>query len=169
MDFAWLEERATRYAARWETSAAGVTRLLERKIFERCERSGESPERVLELIPSLVTKLIGRGYIDDRRFASNLIERQRGRGDSTARIRARILAKGISESLADELFEREDPEVEIRAAWKLAKRRRLGPHCSDPDERRNGRDRHLAVLCRQGFALEIARQIVDADGLEFER
>jgi len=74
------------------------------------------------------------------------------------------MAKGISESLLDELFAKEDPEIEIHAAWKLARRRRLGPYCGDPTERRQARDRHLGVLCRQGFDLETALRIVDADG-----
>ena len=164
MDLAWLEERALRYAARWEASAAGVATLLERKIHERCERTGESPDVALEMIPALVAKLLERGYVDDHRFATGVLERQRRRGDSTARIRARLIAKGISESLVDELLAEEDPETEIHAAWKLARRRRLGPYCSDPTERRESRDRHLGVLCRQGFDLETALRIVDADG-----
>ena len=80
MDFAWLEERALRYAARWETSAASVARLLERKIYERCEESGESPDIALEMIPALVAKLLERGYVDDHRFATGMLERQRQRG-----------------------------------------------------------------------------------------
>ncbi len=164
MDLAWLEERALRYAARWEASAAGVATLLERKVRERCERTDESPDPILELIPALVAKLIERGYVDDRRFAAGALERARRRGASTARIRARLAAKGISESLIDELLAEEDPTIEIRSAWKLARRRRLGPCCDDPAERRAARDRHLGVFSRQGFEHEIALQIVDADG-----
>jgi regulatory protein len=163
MDFVWLEERALRYSARWETSAAGVAGLLERKIHERCEETGESPDLALEMIPALVKTLLERGYVDDHRFATGLLERQRQRGDSTARIRARLSAKGISESLLDELLAEEDPKIEFQAAWKLARRRRLGPYCNDRAERRQSRDRHLGVLCRQGFDLETALAIVDAN------
>jgi regulatory protein len=163
MDLAWLEERALRYASRWEASAAGVTTLLERKVSERCEQTGEAPDLVLEMIPALVTKLVEKEFVDDHRFASGVLERQRRRGDSTTRIRARLTAKGISESLLDELFAEEDPEIEIQAAWKLARRRRLGPYCSDPTERRQTHDRHLGILCRQGFDLKTALRIVDAD------
>ena len=169
MDHAWLEERALRYAADWKASAAGVATLLERKILARCERTGESPDLTLQMIPALVAQLIERGYVDDRRFATGALERARRQGASTARIRARLASKGISESLVDELLAEEAPEIEIRSAWKLARRRRLGPYCDDPAERRASRDRHLGVLSRQGFEHEIALQIVDADGLEFER
>lgn len=164
LDLAWLEERALRYASRWEASAAGVATLLERKIFERCERTGESSDAARELIPGLVARLIDRGYVDDRRFAIGVLEGQRRRGASTARIRARLAAKGVGESLLDELFAEEDPDIEIRSAWKLARRRRLGPYCDDLAERRALRDRHLGVFSRQGFEYETALEIVDADG-----
>jgi regulatory protein len=163
MDLAWLEERALRYASRWEASAAGVATLLERKIFERCERTGESPDNARELIPGLVAKLVDRGYVDDRRFAIGVLEGQRRRGASTARIRARLAGKGIAESLLDELLAEEDPEIEVRSAWRLAQRQRLGPYCDDQAKRRALRDRHLAVFSRQGFEFEIALQVVDAN------
>ena len=169
MDLAWLEERALRYVARWETSAASVATLLERKILARCETSGESPAPVLEKIPALVIRLVERGYVDDHRFAANTLERQRRRGGSTAQIRARLASKGISELLIGELLAKEAPETEFRAAWKLARRRRLGPFCDDPALRRRSRERHLSVLCRQGFDPDMARKIVDADEIrEFE-
>lgn len=164
MDLAWLEERALQYAARWETSAASVATLLERKILKRCERTGESPVLTLEMIPALVARLIERGYVDDRRFAAGALERARRRGVSTSGIRARLATKGISESLVEELLAAEAPEIEIQSAWKLARRRRLGPYCDDPAERRASRDRQLGVLSRQGFEDEIALQIVDASG-----
>jgi len=161
MDLAWLEERGLRYAARWETNTASVARLLEGKIQERCERTGERADSALELLPGLIEQLVERGYVDDQRFAKSVLERQRRRGDSTARIRARLTAKGLSESLLDALFAEEDPEIESHSAWKLARRRRLGPFCDDPEQRRRSRDRHLAVLCRQGFDLDTASRVID--------
>ena len=163
MDLAWLEERALRYAARWEASAAGVASLLERKIVERCEQSGESAEGAMRMIPEVVTELIERGYVDDRRFAAEILDRQRRRGDSATRIRARLRAKGVADSLLDELFAQEDPDSEIRAAWRLARRRGLGPYCSDLAKREKARDQSLGILCRQGFEHETALGIVDAD------
>jgi regulatory protein len=162
MDRQWLEQRALRYAARWEASAATLRSLLERKIFERCDRTGESPDAALEQIPATVAGLVERGYIDDHRFASQALDRLRRQGRSTAQIRARLHAKGISKSLLDELIEQEDADTESRAAWRFARRRRLGPYCEDPAQRRRARDRHLAALGRQGFDQQLALRIVDA-------
>ncbi len=163
MDGEWLEQRALRYAARWESSAASLRSLLERKIFERCDRTGESPDTALERIPATVAGLIERGYVDDHRFAAQALDRLRRQGRSTAQIYARLRAKGISKSLLDDLLAQEDSDTESRAAWQFARRRRLGPYCKDPQQRRRARDRHLAALGRQGFELQTALRIVDAD------
>jgi regulatory protein len=165
IDFAWLEERALRYVARWEASRAGVATLLERKVREHCERTGESSGPALEQIPAVVAKLVERGFVDDRRFAAGTLERLRRQGYSTVQISARLDAKGIAKSVQAELLAQEHPDTEHRAAWKLARRRKLGPYCKDSSERRHSRDRHLAAFSRQGFDDETALQIVDAHTL----
>ena len=104
MDREWLEQRALRYAARWETSVASVRRLLERKIHERCDQTGESPDSALDGIPKILETLVERGFVNDRRFASEALDRLRRQGRSRAQIRARLRAKGISESILDDLI-----------------------------------------------------------------
>lgn len=191
LDAAWLEGHALRYAARWETSAHGVAALLERKIRERCDRTGEAPEEALDWIPDVVDRLVARRYVDDQRFASQLFERLQRQGRSAARIRLELQRKGVPEAITRELLrEREetDPEAELQAARQVARRRRLGPYgsgrgkghrCADGDAGGDGaRDgdgdghdagqraaehhRQLAVLARQGFSLEIAQRVLDA-------
>jgi len=179
MDDHWLEQHALRYAARWETTRRGVAELLERKVRERCDRTGESPEDALPGIPEVVERLVARRYVDDRRFASQLFERLRRQGRSRAQIRMQLRRKGVPDAITLELTRDEaEPEAELRAAWRLARRRRLGPYArepdrdpdrdpeseteTDPERRRARRERHLAVLARQGFSLEIACRVVDA-------
>jgi regulatory protein len=171
MDADWLEERALSYVSQWEATEAGVAALLERKISERCERTAESPDLVRKQIPTLIARLVERNYVNDERFAKAALTRQRKRGASTTRIRARLIAKGISESLLDELFDREEPGVETRAAWAFAKRRRLGPYTRDrrgdhkTSEQERLREKHLSAFGREGFEFELAERIVDADTL----
>ena len=171
MDAEWLEGRALSYISQWEASEAGVAALLERKISERCERTEESPDHVREQIPALIARLVERNYVNDERFAEAALLRQRKRGGSSARIRAKLLAKGISESLLDELFDREGPDIETRAAWAFAKRRMLGPYARNSREghesikREQLRDKHLSAFGREGFEFELAERIVDADSI----
>ena len=163
MDADWLEAHARTYASRWETSEASVRALLERKVRERCDRTGESSDTALSKIPEILDRLVEQKYVSDLRFAQEALLRHRRRGTSTEQIRAKLLAKGISSSLISSLFSDEDAGVESKAAWKLAKRRKLGPYCHDPDQRAQLRERHLGAFSRAGFDYEMALRICDAE------
>jgi regulatory protein len=166
MDAAWLERKAIDYAANWETTERGLASLLERKVRERCDRTNEASESALALISEVVEKLVAHKFVDDRRAADQLLERLERQGRSRAQILARLLAKGVPESMAAELTRDEGPETiqsELRAAWKIARKRRLGPHARSPEQRAADRDRHLGILARQGFTSDIAYQVIDAE------
>jgi len=162
MDRNWLEQSGLRYAARWESSAAGVGNYLERKIRERCDETGESSDPALAHVPEVVEQLIERGYVDDARFALATIDRMRRQDRSTAQIEARLRTKGLPESVYRDLLQQGETDHEYRAAYRLAQRRRIGPYCQDPEERERDRDRHLAILARRGFDLETAERVIDA-------
>lgn len=159
----WLEQAALRYAAKWETTERGVCDALERKLPPRCAESGEDPEALRALIPGVVARLVERGYIDDRRYAEQLAARLERQGRSRAYLEAKLRTKGVAEEIIGALSEAAAPDAESQAAWRLAKKRRLGPYCVDGDKRAAQRDKHLGVLARQGFSLELATAIVDAD------
>ncbi|MBW2424796.1 MAG: regulatory protein RecX [Deltaproteobacteria bacterium] len=163
MDDEWLERRALHYLGRWEATREGLARVLERGVRRRCLRTGEDPEAPLALIPALVDRLSQRGYVDDRRFATQLFESLRRQGRSRLHIHGKLRHKGVPDPIVRELVERDEPESELQAAWRLARKRRLGPHCPDPDRRAASRSRHLAALARQGFSREIAYRVIDAD------
>ena len=160
---AWLERRAVEYVARWESTRRGVAEILERKIRQRCDRTGEDAEETLGLIPEIVSRLAERDYVNDRRFAAQTYERLRRQGRSRAQIRLHLRRKGVPDAITLELTRDEDPDADLEAAWRVARRRRLGPHCPDPERRAAHRDRHLAALARQGFSREIAHRVIDAE------
>jgi len=196
LDVDWLEAEAIRHLARWESTRRGVREILERRLAARCERTGESPDAALGEIPDLVDRLVMRGYVDDRRFAEQLVDRARREGRSHRQISAKLEAKGVDADVVEAVLrDREerrraermragsdgqrahdahvahaetdrdaDEDEELEAAWKTARKRRLGPFCSDPIKRAENRQRHLAALARQGFSREIAYHVIDADG-----
>lgn len=183
LDARWLEAEAVRYLSRWEASRAGVCAAVERGLRRRCDRTGEDAEALVDAIPEVVRGLVERGYIDDRRYAEQLVERARRAGRSRAQIEAQFEAKGLDAALAREIEaerrrdrsdsfdgseapgrpEDEDEDEEIAAAWRTARKRRLGPYCTDPAKRAADRERHLGVLARKGFSREISHRIVDAE------
>ena len=170
IDAAWVERKALAYTSRFEATRRGVAQLLERKIREQAARRGEDPEEALALVPAAVDGLVERGFVDDRRAATQWTDRWRREGRSKAWIRMKLAQKGVPEAIARERLAAGEGEGEgdddLRAAWQTARRRRLGPHCADPGRRRADRERHLAALARRGFSLDVARRVIDAESVE---
>jgi regulatory protein len=87
------------------------------------------------------------------------------RGESGARIRARLAAKGVESSLAAEAVrslraETDDPD--LAAACAFARRRRLGPY------RRAAADsaRELGAFARAGFPRRVAERVLACADVE---
>jgi regulatory protein len=162
MDFAWVERKGLEYAARWESTRRGVAEMLERKIRLRAEQTGEGAEPILECIPEVVETLVARNYVDDRRAAEQLFERLRRQGRSQAEMRHQLDRKGVSPSITDALISCDEPDADLRAAWRWARKRSLGPYCPDPERRIADRQRHLGFLARKGFSSDVAHRVIDA-------
>ena len=187
LDEGALAREASRYLARWEATRQGVRDVLLRRIERDEALATEERDRLRAAVPEIIDSLGERGYVDDRRFARQAIDRMRRQGRSRLQIRERLRSKGVPDALVDETiraWESEaaadrvvDPDVcegsgagesepwdtELAAAWATARRRRLGPYRRDPVERGARRERDLAVLARSGFSREIAYRIVDAE------
>ena len=181
LDETWLEDEAVRSLARSDQSRRRLIETLERKLDERCARTDEQGEAVRASIPGIVDRLVDRGYVDDRRLATHLFERGRAAGRSRAQIEQQLFAKGIEPSTLREI-ERERTEEatgardddgggfahadEVEAAFRIARKKRLGPFCPDPDERIAKRQRHLGFLARRGFSSDVAHHVIDAESAE---
>ncbi|MFK7895395.1 MAG: regulatory protein RecX [Myxococcota bacterium] len=187
IDAEWLEQAALRYAAKWETTERGVCEALERKLSARAGQAGretggtargevggeaggqaggdaaEDVERLRAMIPEIAAGLVARGYVDDRRFAEQLAARLQRQGRSQAYLASKLRTKGVSDEIIEDLLGDAAPEAELQAAWRLARKRRLGPYCLDEEKRSAQRDKHLGALARQGFSLDLATRIIDAD------
>lgn len=162
VDPAWLEQQALRYVAQWDASAAGVAAHLGRKLARRCQDEPETLDRLAPLIEDVVSALVQKNYINDRRFAENLLAKQQRSGRSKARIRQELIHKGVGEDLVSELLSERAPDEDLDAAWRLAKQKRIGPYCLDAEKRERFREKHLGVLGRAGFEWETALAVIDA-------
>lgn len=166
MDPAWLYRQAVHYLERFESTEVGVRRVLERRIKRRTLRTGEDAEGAIDEIDAVIRKLVDLDYVDDRRFAGHMVRRLRHRGGSRAQIRARMKEKGVGEAVITASLQ-DEGETELRAAWVVARKRRIGPYRTAPlsdefDLRRKQQSRELAIFGRRGFSFDIARQILDA-------
>jgi regulatory protein len=139
-----LYEAAIRYLERYSSSAANLRRVLQRRIKRFEFRTGEkSPAEAAQWIEIVVDKCIALGFVNDARYAENLIASLRRQGRSRRYIQQALSLKGVKSALP------EDGEAEEEAATRLAKRRRL-----------TNTDKDLAKLVRAGFSLGVARKIL---------
>lgn len=161
-----LERAALHYLERFAASVEGLRRVLERRVEkaareDRCDR-GEGAAWVAEI----VERFSRSGLVDDRVFAEGKVASRRRRGESARRIQMALREKGVGAEVIEAALSEEDGEdraaAELEAAWRLARRRRLGPYRAS-EVREAARDRDLAALARAGFDLGTARAVVDAE------
>ena len=106
-------------------------------------------------------RFVDSRILDDERYALALAEGQRRRGSSLAKVRQKLMARGLAEEhierALDALGEDEELSEEASAAIYVRKRRILEKFdLSDPKQR----DKALASLARQGFSFDVARGVL---------
>lgn len=160
-----LENAALHYLERHASSVEGLRRVLARRVEraareDRCDR-----EEAAGWLAEIVARFARSGLVDDRLFAEGKVASRRRRGDSARRIRMQLRDKGVDPEVIDRALADEDGEdrraAELEAAWRLARRRRLGPYRA-AGQRPEHRDRDLAALARAGFDIDTARAVIDA-------
>ena len=159
-----LERSALYYLERYDSSSGHLRRLLHRKVQLSARVHDTDPEEGVAAVERLIARLTGLGLLNDGRYARERVRSLRGRGASTAMIRAKLRAKSLPAGLIDAALSEEasNPEErELLAALRYAQRRRLGPFRLD--NRTERRDRDLAALGRQGFPYETARRVIDSE------
>lgn len=164
MSAARLERIAVAHLQRHGASRAHLKALLRRRIAKSCEHHEQDPADFEAPLDAVLEKLERLGYLDDRRYGAGLVRRGRARGASQRELRAKLRQKGLQAGLVEQLLGLDaEGGGEDAAAWRYARRRRLGPFRVDADLRRETRERDLAALGRRGFDYGTARRVVDAD------
>lgn len=159
-----LQAKALRHLARYATSRAHLAMLLRRharKYAPEQEDPGPAIEQVLD-------RCVELGWQNDARFADVRLRRLHGEGRSTMAIRAHMAQQGVGRELVEVALEAlagEAGDRERVAAINFARRRRLGPYRA-AEARAERRERDLAAMCRAGFPLQLARQVIDARSVE---
>ena len=160
-----LENIAASYMDRYASSAGRLRDVLLRRVRKARHAEASVVDDAEAVIEGIVARYVKAGILDDRRFAEHKADTLSRRGTSQRRIReklalARVGREDVDHALAS-LREAAGGDGEFAAAVALARRRRLGPF-ADPAVRRDRRDKHLAAMGRAGFALGLARRVIDA-------
>lgn len=159
----YLRKVALWYLERYAASAAGLRRVLARRVRRAAEAHGTDPAEAARWVEELIARFRAAGLLDDGLYAEGRARSLAGRGVSGRRIRQKLVEKGVDEATAARAASRavEEDGGELAAAARYARRRRIGPF-RDADLRANMRQRDLAALARQGFPPDIALRVVDA-------
>ena len=171
-----LENAAVHYLQRFSASSANLRRVLLRKI-ERARRAEAKIAPDAEAaVDTIIEKFKRLKLIDDAAYAAGKASALRRRGTSKRIIGGKLKLAGIDADGIEAAIETADsetapfaaddgPDAELRAAIRLAQRRRLGPF-RPKKERAERRQRDLASLARAGFSLDVARKVIEADDPE---
>lgn len=157
-----LMRMATHYLSRHSASTARLRDVLARKIAKR-SLAGETDPPDAEALAALVDPVVERlqriGLLDDAAFARGRAASLAAKGRPAWRIKADLSHGFGVDAAAVGLSDTLDALDALRQATRWAQRRRLGPFRSS--DRAGRRDRDIASLARAGFAVDIARAVID--------
>ena len=148
-----LQELALRYVGKYATTRAKLGAYLNRKIRER----GWDGERAAD-IAVLADRFAELGYVDDAAYALGQSRSLTARGYGKRRLADKLRLAGVDEVDGREAKRHADAEA-VRAALRLAERRRMGPFASVAPDRPQ-RDKWIAAMIRAGHDFGLARAIV---------
>jgi regulatory protein len=153
-----LHEAALNHLARYATTAAGLVRVLDRRVdrYVRAGGDAEAGAKAKIAVRAVVARLVGKGLVDDAAFAANRARSLARAGRSRRAVAAHLAVRGVAAEVARGALV-EDAEDELAAALILARKRRLGPYGSG-DSDPVVRHKALGTLARAGFSQEIARR-----------
>lgn len=149
------------YLQRYSASEAHFAELMEQKL-RRWEAAGYvalGEANAADLVAALTTEFRELGLLDDAGFAASRVASARRKGTSRLKIALGLRAKGVDGELARTAIEEEGTD-EMAAALRFCRRRRIGPWRRGERPDREGLNREIAMLARQGFATQLGRTAV---------
>jgi len=156
-----LDNAALHYLGRFASSSANLRRILLRKVARTAGAVSDNAEGEAR-VDALIARYRASGLLDDRAYAAQTAASLARRGASRFMIAGKLKQKGVPPELAKEALEGLEPSGngEVAAACALVRRRRLGPY-RVASIRAQWRQKDLASLARAGFALDLARRVLD--------
>ncbi|MBS0559734.1 MAG: RecX family transcriptional regulator [Proteobacteria bacterium] len=170
-----LHEAALRHLARYAATAAGLTRVLDRRIARWAREAGADGDEAARIeaaaaearraARAVVARLVAAGAVDDAAFAAARAKRLARSGRSRRAAAAHLAARGVDAETAGAALGADGGD-ELASALVLARRRRIGPFRTGEAPDAEGRMRELAVLARAGFPREVAERALRMPGEE---
>jgi len=160
-----LANAALFYLSRYASSSGNLKRVLMRKVARSAAFYGDDPAPLKPVVEKLVAGHTQSGAVNDTLYAESQTRALRRRGGSARAIVQKLNAKGVpAEIIAETASTLAEEGSDLDAAFRFARRRRLGPFRADG--RTDHRQRDMAALGRAGFGYQVAATIIDAEDAE---
>lgn len=158
VDQAKLLTIAQDYVGRFWGPSANLRRVLLRHAQRSARDHGSDLPQLQREIEGIVALMVEAGAVDDQRFASLKAASLAERGVSQRMVAQRLRQTGVGQDDVDSaIAELQQDGGDQAAADKLVARRKLG-YLRPEAERKERRDKDLAVLLRGGFGFDVARK-----------
>jgi regulatory protein len=164
-----LREAAVSYLARYATTRAALTRLLERRI-DRWARAAATTDpdgasmaaaMARAAVAGVVAALVEAGAVDDATFAATRARGLTRAGRSRRAVAAHLAMRGVGAEDAARAVPA-DADAELAAAVATARQRRIGPFRRAPVDADSAR-REFGILARAGFGHDTAKTALGMD------
>lgn len=152
-----LRGLALHYVGRYATTRRRLSDYLKRKVRERGWDDGSGGQSSTA-IETLIDQIVDLGYVNDQAFAAARAASLSRKGYGAMRIRSALGAAGIEAEQARSLSE-VDPEDALIAAFRFAKRKRIGPYARVVADQK-AYHRAFAAFLRAGHSAGHARTVL---------
>jgi len=142
-----LENIALFYLEKFDASSEKLRLVLMRRIKRHQMQGIPVNENATLWVHDIIQKCQRLGYINDERYAQNVIRRLSNSGKSARFIQQKLITEGIPEETISAFLSADD---EYQRAQIFAHKQHLGNHY----------EKDLAKLARAGFSYDIARQVL---------
>lgn len=151
------------YLKRFETSVANLRGVLQRRVNDYAYHNIEFNKReAYDWVEEVLSDFKDKGYLDDARYSEMKIKSYISAGKSIRYIHGKLREKGIDEDLIESLIDDCDFNP-FDAAMKLARKKRIGPYCTNETIRKERYSKDLAVLVRAGFDYAVAIKVLESE------
>jgi regulatory protein len=167
-----LANIALYYLARFAATEAGLRRVLENRLrraaMSHPDFAADHARQALlkQEIDKIIAAHRATGAVNDAAYADMKVGSLRRSGRSQRIITQKLKQKGVADSVIATALQpdadQDAAELELQAALRLAKRRRLGPFRTTPttDDRRR---KDIAAMARAGFAFAVIKQVLGGE------
>lgn len=164
----YLKNVAMHYLEQRSSSRANLRRLLVRRVTLSLAEHGGERDELLGWVDALLDELERMHLLDDATYAAQRVRSLSRMGNGSRKIRAKLAEKGVPAPLVDAALvhvQDSGPSLDMVAACRFARSRKLGPYRRDAEtvQDRDERQKQLAKLARAGFSYEIAIRVIDCE------